>query len=33
MGDDLVLTFADGGTITFEGLSDISDLTADDFLL
>ena len=33
VGDDLVLTFADGGTITFEGLSDISDLTADDFLL
>ena len=32
MGDELVLTFADGGTITFEGLSDISDLTADDFL-
>ncbi len=31
-GDDLVLTFADGGTITFEGLDDISDLTADDFL-
>ena len=31
-GDDLVLTFADGGTITFEGLSDITDLTADDFL-
>lgn len=31
-GDDLVLTFADGGSITFEGVSDISDLTADDFL-
>ena len=31
-GDDLVLTFADGGTITFEDVSAISDLTVDDFL-
>ena len=31
-GDDLVLTFADGGTITFEDVSEISDLIVDDFL-
>ena len=32
-GDDLVLTFADGGTLTLLGVSDIGDLSAGDFLL
>ena len=31
-GDDLVLTFADGGTITFEDVAEIGNLVVDDFM-